>query len=151
MSYGKKICNHCGRIYSGTKCSCRVKEKTGYHNSFYDSKAWRSVSRFVRMRDFNTDRLALYFRRVGRPESGVGINIYDYIMDAVTGEIRSLSGALLVHHIIPRDEDASLWYTVDNLITVNSSVHEYIHKLYKTNNKEDVQNILREAVKTILP
>ena len=152
MGYGKRICNHCGRLYDGPKCGCRVKREAGtkYHNSFYDSTAWKAVSRFVRVRDFNMDRLALYFRRIGRPEHGVGVRIYDYVIDASTGEIRRLPGGLVVHHIIPRDEDSSKQYDTDNLISLNSSVHEFIHKLYNTD-KEAVQNILREAVKTVLP
>lgn len=154
MNFGKRFCNHCGRLYEGKRCSCRRdsnnERSRKYHDSFYNSPAWVSLSRFIRIRDFNTDRLALYFRRVGRPTHGIGINIYDFVVDATTGEIRRFPGVLVVHHIVPREDDKNLQYTENNLITLNTHVHEYIHQLYGTN-KEEVQNILREAVKTELP
>ena len=35
-----------------------------------------------------------------------------------------------VHHIVERDEDPSLIYDLDNLITVTKDSHEEIHRLY---------------------
>lgn len=148
-----KFCNHCHKLYSGSKCSCRrdnQRERSKkYHDSFYDSPAWRALSRYIRVRDYNMDRLALFCLKYS-PKTFIGIKLCDYVLEASTGQIRTFSGMLVVHHIVPREDDKSLQYDSDNLITLNTHVHEYIHQLYATN-KEEVQNLLREAVKADLP
>jgi 5-methylcytosine-specific restriction endonuclease McrA len=32
-----------------------------------------------------------------------------------------------VHHIIPREEDDTLWYDLDNLITLSKAAHRNLH------------------------
>lgn len=144
-----KFCNHCGRLYSGDKCSCRKEKRIYAHDRFYDSPAWRTLSTAIRTRDYNLDRLQLYFVKKGRPESGVGIYLYDFLIDAY-GTPRRLSGRLLVHHIIPREDNYSRQYDRDNLITLNYHTHEFVHKLY-LKHKEEVQAILFDCLETSLP
>lgn len=151
MKFLMKFCNHCGRLYDGTRCSCRRDNtKKLYHKSFYDSPAWRKLANYIRVRDYNMDRLSLFLSKKGLKEEGVYKLLHDYLIDAY-GEIRRHSGAIVVHHIVPREENYSMQYDVDNLISLNTHVHEYVHQLYGTKHKEEVQNILREAVHETLP
>lgn len=143
----KKICNHCGRIYTD-RCNCRKEKRTYNRDSFYDSPAWRSLSRFIRMRDYEQDRLCLYLMKTGRPDGGIAQRLYDYCID--TAGTPRYRDRLLVHHIVPREDDRTLEYSVDNLITVGNTVHEYIHQLYAQHGQE-VQDILRQAVGASLP
>lgn len=147
----QKICNHCGRLYTDV-CPCKAARRRKYEyksDDFYNSKAWRSLSRYIRQRDLNSDRLAMYlslsgaYRQVNIP--GHIKTLVDYLI-LPGGAIRRLSGLIVVHHIIPREDDRSLWYVVDNLISLRHDVHEYIHQLYKTEAKCDIQELLREAV-----
>lgn len=148
-----RICNHCGRMYDEHLggCSCRTKEKRTYkHIGFYDSTAWRSLSRYIRMRDYEQDRLCMYLMKAGRPkESCIMQRLYDYCID-VTGLPRYRDDRLIVHHIVPREDDYSRQYDVTNLLTVGNAVHEYIHQLY-LHHKKETQGILQDAVMASLP
>lgn len=148
-----RVCNHCGRLYDELVggCPCRNSVKRVYaRDSFYDRPAWRALSRYVRARDYEQDRLCMYLIKVGRPDSLCVLQrLYDYCID-VTGIARFRNDRLIVHHIVPREDNYSLQYEVDNLITVGNSVHEYIHQLY-AHEKENVQDILRSAVRATLP
>lgn len=152
----KKICNRCGRLYENI-CPCRKDTKREYmHDTFYDTGHWKAISRTVKQRDFYSDRLALYLIRSDMPQNANENEytyklLHGYLIDA-TGEERHMNkGRLLVHHIVSKEEDSSLQYVLDNMITLNFYAHEFIHQLYKTPNKEDVQTILRNAVAATLP
>lgn len=153
-----RFCNHCGKLYNEHLggCSCRTKEKRKYkHESFYSSVRWKSLSKAIKVRDFCTDRLALYLSRSESPQdSSEDVRTYkllrDYLID-VYGNDRRLSERLICHHIIPREDDYSRQYDWDNLITVSFDTHEYIHQLYATGKQEQVQCILRHAVQAVLP
>lgn len=153
-----RICNHCGRMYDEHLggCSCRTKEKRTYkHENFYDSPRWKALARMIKVRDFCTDRLALYLSRSESPQdASEDARTYkllrDYLID-VYGNSRRLSERLICHHIIPREDDYSLQYNVDNLISVSNDSHEYIHQLYSQGKQEQVQCILRHAVQATLP
>ena len=153
-----RICNHCGKLYDENlgRCSCRKSEKRTYkHESFYDSPRWKALARMIKVRDLCTDRLALYLSRSELPqESDEDARVYkllhDYLID-VYGNDRRLSERLICHHIIPREDDYSMQYNVDNLISVSSNSHEYIHQLYSHGKQKEVQAILRHAVQATLP
>ena len=147
-----KFCNHCHRLYDASKgCSCKREKREYKHNNFYDTPAWRSLSRYIRVRDFNLDRLQLYFMKIGKQEQNkVYMSLYDFCISA-DNQPRQLAGALLVHHIVPREENYKLQYNQDNLITVNTHTHEFIHQLYANGKKKEVQEILTDAVHTVLP
>lgn len=166
MTVPKAICNHCGRLHEvGTRCNCkqtqridreRWKEYARNNDGFYNSKAWRSVSRYVRQRDCNLDRLAMYlsWMRHNSPQDASGWpalynTLADYLLTA-TDDARHFGGVVVVHHIIPREDDKSRWYDLENLITLNSTTHEFIHQLYADGHKQEVQRLLFEAVKADL-
>ena len=153
--YEKRFCNRCGKLLNiGEKCTCKldvklVNKDNSYHNTFYDSLSWRKLREAVKQRDYNQDRLQLYFVKKGRPEAGVIQQLYDFCIDAY-GTPRRFNGRLLVHHIVPREDNYNLQYEKDNLISLNYYVHEYVHELYR-NNKTVIQNLLHSAVAETLP
>lgn len=141
----KKICNHCGRIYSG-ECECRKKNKK-YTNtkSYYNNPRWKTLSKSIRERDYNQDRLAMYLSAVDIDDNEIK-KLKEFLV--LPGNVpRMFDGLIIVHHIIPADEDESLMYEPSNLISLKKDTHEYIHKLYKTKNKKQIQELLRNAVK----
>lgn len=155
MNFGK-FCNHCGKIFYGERCSCQknVKRKQ-YDNSFYHGKHWIQLSKFIKSRDYLQDRLVMYFRKIYSrnttiPENEITRRLYYYCITP-EGNARFYNDKLIVHHIIPRDEDASKQYDINNLITVSNNIHEYLHQLYKSGYKEEVQKLLQAAVEEMLP
>lgn len=143
----KKICNHCGKIYFD-ECECRKKNKKySETKSFYKTKAWRSTSNYVRLRDFKTDRLALFLAVTNKIFDIDVFNKMKNFLVLPNGMVRDLKSILIVHHIVPADEDASLLYDTNNLITLSKDTHELVHQIYKTKNKKALQDLLREAVK----
>ena len=148
-----RFCNRCGRLYDENKgkCQCQKNVKREYkHNNFYDRPAWRKLSSYIRVRDFNMDRLALYLAKTGEKDDKTYKLLRDYLIDAY-GNVRRLGGAIVVHHIVPREEAYDKQYDIDNLISLNTHTHEYVHQLYCTNHRDDVQRILRDAVQAVLP
>ena len=142
----KKICNHCGKIYVGKECECRKKNKK-YTNTknYYNTPRWKRLSKFIRERDYNQDRLAMYLSAVNVDDNEIK-KLKEFLV--LPGNIpRMFDGLIIVHHIIPVDEDESLMYEPSNLISLKKDTHEYIHKLYKTKNKKKIQELLRNAVK----
>lgn len=146
-----RFCNHCGRLYDerdGGRCTCQREKREYKHASFYDGKGWRALSRFIRVRDFGQDRLAMYFTKF-KPEGKLQQRLFDYLIDA-QGNPRRLGGGLVVHHIVPREDDATIEYEADNLISLNTHTHEYVHALYGKN-KNELEVFLRQVVKAPLP
>lgn len=149
-----KFCNHCGKLYDGDKCHCRdnlwerkdkdKKPKT----DFYQSKSWVSLSKYIRIRDYNMDRLQLYFTKY-EAENETEKKLKDFLLDA-NGEVRKFDGRLQVHHIDELESNWSKRYDIDNLITLNFHTHEYVHQLYFSN-EEKVKKLLKKAVKAQLP
>ena len=144
-----KFCNHCGRLYED-KCSCKRDYKKEYKGrpDFYDTKGWKTLSRYIRMRDYNLDRLQLYFQKF-EPDNDIEKRIKDVIFDT-NNMPRKYGSRLVVHHIYELDNNWNKRYEVDNLITLNYYVHEFIHQLY-FENKEAVQKLLLKAVRSELP
>ena len=147
----KKFCSRCGRLIEvGETCVCRKNVKRQYKKiPFYESQAWRKLSSYVKIRDFMLDRLQMYFCKY-KPANDIEKMVYGYVVDAL-GQPRKFSGALIAHHIVPREDNYSLQFVTDNLITVNYHVHEYIHMLYGQGKKEAVQELLRKCVHATLP
>lgn len=149
-----RFCNHCGKLlHDDEKCSCRDNsfEKREYKKpktNFYQTKGWTSCSRFVRMRDYNMDRLQMYLRKY-ETANETEKAIKEFLIDA-TGEARKFDGRILVHHIEELEKAWDKRFDTDNLISLEYHVHEYIHKLYFTKEKE-VKELLRKAVRAELP
>lgn len=148
----RRFCNHCGRLYEGERCSCRrdkpPKTKSKVRENFYESKAWRKMSYNIRIRDFNMDRLQLYFNKY-KPENRIEKMLFDYLIDS-NGAGRNFTGRIIVHHIKEIESDWQNRLNEDNLISLNFHTHEYIHQLY-FDFKEDVQALLFKAVNADLP
>ncbi len=146
-----KFCNHCGRLYDdrdGGKCNCRREKREYRHVKFYDTPGWRALSRFVKTRDYLSDRLAMYFMKF-EPVNDIERKLRDYLIDA-QGQARQMDGVLIVHHILEREKEPGRAYDQDNLISLNYHTHEYVHQLYNTN-KSTVQDLLFKAVRAELP
>lgn len=141
----KRFCNHCGQLYEGDRCSCRKNVKREYrHSDFYNTEAWAACSRFVRTRDYNKDRLQLYFIN-HVPDGKIEKQLYDFVMDA-DGMPRRFDGRNIVHHIQEVEMKWADRYKIDNLITLNYHTHEFVHQLYANGNREAVQALLTKAV-----
>ena len=83
---------------------------------FYSSKQWRQVRHTALTRS-------------------KGIDIYDYYING-----RFTLGTT-IHHIIPRREDKSRQYDIDNLIGLTRDNHKQIHEMYHED-KEGTQQML---------
>ena len=57
--------------------------------------------------------------------------------------------ASVVHHIVPIDDDESLWLRMDNLIAVTAETHNKIHSAYKRN-KAEMQRRLKDIISPTL-
>ena len=160
----KRFCNRCGQIYDSDAgpCNCKASVEarknwrkqydTTKRDTWYNNKHWRAVSRFVRARDYNLDRLQQYIQKKERktPSDRLQVagwykQLRDYLIDE-DGQIRRVSERVLVHHIVPREDDTKRWYDLTNLITLSDETHELVHKLYRTQDKEAVQQLLLDAV-----
>ena len=106
----KKFCNRCGRLIEADEvCVCRKNVKREYrHIDFYDGKAWRKLSSYIKVRDYMQDRVQLYFGKY-QPVGDIEQIIYGYVMDAY-GQPRRFGNKLITHHIVPREDNYSLQY-----------------------------------------
>lgn len=149
----KKFCLRCGRLLNdGEQCSCRsdVKREKKFYptNNFYSSRGWRSVSNYIRVRDFNMDRLQLYFSKY-KPTNEIEKRIYEFVVD-VNGVPRLPNGRLVVHHVVELEDDWSRRFDETNLLTLEFHVHEFIHQLYLSQ-RDAVQQLLFRVIATTLP
>lgn len=169
----KKFCDRCGRLYTGKKCTCKTdmpKKKRQYnnktHDTFYDGTYWKALRNAVRVRDFNTDRMALCCAKYGSVDQLINLqnydpltafdmrNAYNLIHDLVideSGQPKQNTGRLLVHHIKTRFECPDRQYDMDNLITLGNDTHEFVHMIYNTHRKEALQTLLLAVVQAQLP
>ena len=145
----KKICNHCGRLYTD-RCDCSgarqarrtsTKQYDKKRTDFYSTPSWRAISRTVRVRDYNQDRLKLYL--MYHPLESVSDTLRD-IVNTADGH------RLVVHHIEPREENRDRQYDMDNLITLDTNVHDYVHEEYCTDRRDAMRALLRKAVEWTL-
>lgn len=148
----KKFCNRCGRLLDMDEvCSCNrtddSRRKRG--NNFYEKPAWRKLAKEIKIRDYLQDRLQLYFCRF-EPTNDIETLIRDFVIDAY-GIPRKFTGGLICHHVIPREDDATRQYDRNNLLSVNTHVHEFIHMLYNAGKKNDVQQLLFKCINAVLP
>ena len=120
-------CNTCHQLYEGKKCPECSKKYARDHakkrqaedegRKLYGSGLWRKCRRNVIIRDMGYDIWLL----------GAGI-VYK-------------CNYPVVHHIVEREEDPSLIYDMDNLITVTKESHEEIHRLYLFDKEEALARI----------
>ena len=119
----QKICARCGKPYFGHECkACSAKRAKRYNefdrdqvkNSVYTRREWKAAKRYVLARDKGICRMCY------------SINPNKVLQDSV----------LTVHHIVPVEDDSSLWYDHNNLITVCSKHHQEIHGRYNAGIRE---------------
>lgn len=122
-------CMYCGIVDSKHKWEYKDKyrkynrkQQDIKNNNRLDKKVYRS-RRWERIRNNILDNC-------------YHIDAYSYY---VLGEIRQ---ATCVHHVTEVLEDDSKAYQYDNLIGLNDNMHEVIHRLYKTDKKEYIKQLL---------
>lgn len=120
-------CSSCGRIHQrGYVCEIKRKRKTDYQNAredtgIYYSNRWRTIRGQV-LEEHNH------------------ICLYSFYVEG------KIIKATDVHHIIELNDNSSLAYEEDNLISLSKEKHRLIHELYKEDKKK-IQEQLREFKK----
>lgn len=127
----RKICNKCHRLYSGSGCPVCAKERNKRYNKYERDQSrqivygpeWESAKKYVLSRD--------------------GMCRMCYCIDK-----RLNFDNLLVHHIVPVEDDQELWYDNNNLITVCAMHHQRIHGRYHASitEKKRMQSRLRAMI-----
>ena len=120
-------CNHCGkRIARGEKCGCHKREYAAPEGTrrLYHTARWAKLRGTILDRYSRMDLYAL--------------TVHQRVEVAET-----------VHHIVPAEEDPSLFWTADNLIPLSRHSHDEVHTAYRTSteSKTQMQSILRSLVK----
>ncbi len=140
----KKICQRCGRMYdAGTQCSCRPKRtymidaKERYQG--YQKKAYRNYD------ERNPNRHEKYNSPEWKATRQTVLAYAHGIDEWIWATEHRLVPADTVHHIIPIEDDESLWLDLNNLIAITAETHNYIHKLYRKKKKQTQQQ-LKEIV-----
>jgi 5-methylcytosine-specific restriction enzyme A len=120
----KKSCRYCGIVPANHVCTVALKNKSAMDakredKKFYKTIRWQNLRLEVLK---NQDYICLW-------------SLY------VEGIIRQANTA---HHIVEILIDKSKAYDIDNLIGLNETIHDTVHKLYKTN-KDDTIKIIEEC------
>lgn len=122
-------CPHCGkRTPVGEKCGCGYKReyfKRGDVYARYKTGRWKKLRATVISLYSGLDPWALAHGRVEAADTA--------------------------HHIIPADEDGSLFYSLDNLIPLSRDSHAEVHALYRRSDKDkkDTQEALERLQKRV--
>ena len=125
----QKICSRCGKPFSGYECkACAAKRAKRYNdldrdmdrNMVYNNE-WVKAKKFVLMRDKGLCRMCLFIHNIMNGDN------------------------LTVHHIVPVEDDSTLWYDSNNLITLCAGHHQVVHGRYRANltEKKRMQSRLR--------
>lgn len=133
----KKLCPTCGKVIERSlklceECTIKItsKRNKAYNSSLrnkeqekvYHTKQWDIAKRQVALRDNSLCRLCF--------------------------SNRSWTASQLVHHIVEVEEDSTLVYSADNLISLCESCHQQVHAEYRNGNKHEIQSKLRTLTKT---
>jgi 5-methylcytosine-specific restriction protein A len=117
-----KSCQYCGIVPLNHKCPVKAKEKRREDLKREDKKIYWS-SKWRRLRDEVL-------------EDCNNICLFSMYVEGI------IKPADCVHHIVEIEKDVSKGYDNDNLIALNKDVHEYIHKVYKTEYKSECIELL---------
>lgn len=136
-------------------------------SSFYNSTAWVKVANAMRRRDGDKDLIQFFLFVLLRKNALIDYypaslpKIYEDAFRRLIDKLRAslidandyprmlgIDGDLLVHHIIPRNEDYSLQYRSNNLITISAAAHNVIHEFYNRNSdcKIAAQSFLKDIL-----
>lgn len=162
----------------GTQCDCaqsrrkKREQRKDYDRlsrnkdaaSFYHSSGWEKLSDAVRRRSSYADTLqsylAILIRRgmllhyVQNQQTDAGRNIVKTLVSLLVSDtgvpvqFQTKRVRLVVHHVVPRDDDKSREYDPDNLIALLPVVHNLVHDYYDSSDadKESMQRILFDAI-----
>lgn len=121
----QKVCSKCGRPFTGSNCSnctkkynTRERENNGVYNSY-----WESARKYALSADNGLCKMCVAENKV------------------IT------NARLVVHHIVPVEDDSELWYDYNNLITLCYQHHKIVHDHYDTGRKLETQMELRKLLK----
>lgn len=129
----KISCSACGSIHDRNyECDAKKKAKLDksrrdrnerLDNKIFSSSKWKKLRKNI-VEDYNNiDMFSFYV--LGRVELSE-----------------------VVHHIVEFMQDEELAYDYDNLIPLSNHTHlSIVHKLYKTNVKNEIQEMLRDICK----
>lgn len=126
-----KLCPHCGRrVLIGEKCDCKaVQEIEAAKQKRYDQvKRDRQAKKFyssVRWQAMRNEVMAAA-----------------YGLDEVDWNIGQATKGNVIHHIVPLRENPDRALDPYNLICLSAETHSYIHKLYNSNQKAEIQKQL---------
>lgn len=114
----KKICNKCRTFYTTDRCpNCHKQDNKQYtkylrakdRNKIYNCKRWKDLREVALVRD-----------------NLMCVHCKDKAIDTKATE---------VHHIIYLEDDISLAYDLDNLVSLCSSCHQKVHANDKDRHK----------------
>lgn len=134
-----KICRFCGaKVPVDQECTCKAAQKnkkdrwTEFKNrkyarnkdhTFYNSIQWSRTRDYIKQKACGLDEYVL--ATTGTAEAGE-----------------------MVHHIIPLDERPDLRLEPTNLILVSRETHEWIHRVYRTKQKQNLIHLLQSIART---
>lgn len=128
---GKISCSACGSIHD-RNYECDAKRKAKLDKSRRDRE--RADSKIYFTSRWKKTRLIVM-------EEYDNIDLFSYYI------LNQILVADAVHHITEYIEDVDLAYSYDNLIPLSNHTHlSIVHKLYKTNCKSEIQNMLRDMI-----
>ena len=129
----QKICSQCGKPFTGSCKYCTAKRNKRYNmternqerNAVYNSD-WEKTKKYVLGRDNGICRMC----------------------KSLTPKYLDTRASLIVHHIVPVEDDQDLWYDHNNLISVCYKHHSEIHRAYETDAREKkrMQSRLRSMI-----
>lgn len=128
---GKVSCSVCGHI----------------HDRNYICDAKKKVKLDKSRRDREREDSKIYFTSKWKKTRQLVMNEYDNIDLFSYYIFGKVEVAEACHHITEYIEDVDLAYDTDNLIPLSNHTHlSIVHKLYKTNVKKDIQDMLRDML-----
>lgn len=132
----KKVCPMCSKVIDRRyplcpECTVKMTSKRNKaynavlrnkdHDAVYQDSRWREIKPIVHQRDSDYCRLCF--------------------------ENHTLKNLQMVHHIIEPENDMSLAYNKDNLISLCESCHQHVHREYDKGNKPAMVAHLQRLVK----
>ena len=123
-----RLCPHCrSKVLYGTKCQCEIDKQKQRHKSykanrtdkkeqeFYNSSLWSDAKETAKNNTY-------------------GIDIYEYYING-----RTVVAGDTVHHIVEIKECWDKRLDASNLIYLNNSNHQLIHRLYDKSNDDKLK------------
>lgn len=138
----------CGKLYdAGTVCECQAGKRKEYvkdakvRYESYQKKAYRNYDKR------NPNRHEKYNSPEWKSTRQVVLAYAHGIDEWIYATEHRIVPADTIHHIIPIEDDESLWLDLNNLIAISAESHSKIHNLYNNFKKKKIlQNQLQVIV-----